>query len=738
MSERRFGLIGLRQSVVLGGVALSLGLSVASCASGGSSSDTQTAGTGGSDATGTGGTAAGSGGTSTTGGKGGTSSTGGKSGSAGTGASAGGGAGGGTGGTTGGSGGATGGSGGNKAGSGGTTGGSSGSGTGGTTGGSGGGKGGASGSTTGGSGGSTGGSGGAGGDCTKNTETCNGLDDNCNNMIDEGDPGGGVDCDTGKLGECKAGTTHCIGGMIKCIQKNIAAAELCDGKDNNCDGQIDNAPFADMTGMSCDTKLKGICAAGTQTCNGGALSCKQNNQPGMEICNGLDDNCDGSTDEGSPGANQDCTVTGQPINSPCAKGKTGCGMSGQIQCIQTVMPTTETCDGIDNDCDGTVDQMLNGSPCDTGLPGVCGGPGSGTLSCVSGVGSCNAKTAVGSMTETCNNKDDNCNGQVDEGDGTTLCNASNPMATFVQTWACGSGTCTLSQCVAGHANLDSNIANGCECQTDTYAGACSNVGNGTDVAKGGTPVNVTGFVDPGAGQADWFRFNFSGVPGLGVAYHPKVTLSNDGGGAYKMDVQTDCSTVATCAPDGTTYNESANGSASSGMTWEQSFTYQAKACATPPTPCGGNNMLGCCTDPGPRIATVYVKVYRANANAALGCGTQYTVTATNQLSPVETERPDPVTTRSGFFVLSVPRYCADGGMMKRTSRGAPKSTSAPFVPSFARTCSTAWNCCTTAVDLICLFGIGTTLKQIFVVGTTLCTVSQYVSPPGKSPFGPVH
>jgi hypothetical protein len=71
------------------------------------------------------------------------------------------------------------------------------------------------------------------------TESCNGIDDNCNGQTDEGNPGGDVSCETGSLGVCSAGTKKCEGGEIVCIQDVPRSDEICDGKDNNCDGQTD-------------------------------------------------------------------------------------------------------------------------------------------------------------------------------------------------------------------------------------------------------------------------------------------------------------------------------------------------------------------------------------------------------------------------------------------------------------------------------------------------------------------
>lgn len=73
--------------------------------------------------------------------------------------------------------------------------------------------------------------------------------------------------------------------------------------------------------------------------------------------------------------------------------------------------TDEACDGVDNDCDGTIDEDVPGTgiPCDTGLPGECQ---DGATTCTGGVFSCTSLLA--SVPETCDGEDNDCDGQVDE------------------------------------------------------------------------------------------------------------------------------------------------------------------------------------------------------------------------------------------------------------------------------------------------------------------------------------
>ncbi|MGC8812006.1 MAG: MopE-related protein [Candidatus Aenigmatarchaeota archaeon] len=79
---------------------------------------------------------------------------------------------------------------------------------------------------------------------------------------------------------------------------NPGAMELCNAVDDNCDGVIDNFSESCYTGPP-ETLNKGICKAGTKTCVNGVWSaCTDEVTPKSETCNGRDDDCDGSVDEG--------------------------------------------------------------------------------------------------------------------------------------------------------------------------------------------------------------------------------------------------------------------------------------------------------------------------------------------------------------------------------------------------------------------------------------------------------
>ena len=233
------------------------------------------------------------------------------------------------------------------------------------------------------------------------TEVCDGKDNNCNGQVDENDPGGGGQCTVpGQKGECAKGTTHCVNGVLACVQNRQPTAEICDGFDNDCDGVVDNG----LT-RPCSNK----CGTGTETCAAGKWVNCNVKQPSVELCNGLDDDCDGVIDNGDPGGGKSCQV---PAGSgACGVGTTHC-VNGKIECVANETPKAEECNGLDDDCDGVIDNGNpgGGQPCATGKPGICA---VGTTQCKDGKLECIPDRQP--EPEVCDGIDNNCDGRVDEG-----------------------------------------------------------------------------------------------------------------------------------------------------------------------------------------------------------------------------------------------------------------------------------------------------------------------------------
>jgi hypothetical protein len=260
-------------------------------------------------------------------------------------------------------------------------------------------------------------------------EKCNFKDDDCDKIIDEGNPEGGVECGE-SAGECVAGIKICMHiGMkaeVRCYQKKYPVGELCDGKDNDCDGLTDEK-FPDL-GLPCDGADSDKCAYGTYTCTSDKLGIECVNELPQnipELCDSIDNDCNGIIDDG-------IDYGGIPVGAEC-DGTGECG-KGIVECTSdktTVTCSTnpngsnsqavqEICDSLDNDCDGVLDNGLNyhGIP----LKGACKGYGE----CGYGWVICSKTTKKVTCTtnpdglypqdtkEICDSKDNDCDGHTDE------------------------------------------------------------------------------------------------------------------------------------------------------------------------------------------------------------------------------------------------------------------------------------------------------------------------------------
>jgi hypothetical protein len=74
------------------------------------------------------------------------------------------------------------------------------------------------------------------------SELCNGLDDDCDGTPDDGPIESGRACGDAGFGECSAGTTACLGGKLECLSNNVPVPDVCDSLDNNCNGKVDEQP----------------------------------------------------------------------------------------------------------------------------------------------------------------------------------------------------------------------------------------------------------------------------------------------------------------------------------------------------------------------------------------------------------------------------------------------------------------------------------------------------------------
>jgi alpha-tubulin suppressor-like RCC1 family protein len=306
-------------------------------------------------------------------------------------------------------------------------------------------------------------------------EICDNKDNDCDGQTDEGLSSIAITCG---IGECtRTGNKTCTNGAwVNSCTSGAPLPETCDNKDNNCDGAIDNGLTRPTT---CGA---GVClSTGTETCSAGLWG---NNTctvklPVAETCNNIDDDCDGIIDN--------------DLTRPTACGAGACLSAGTETCSAGLwgnntctvkLPVAETCNNIDDDCDGIIDNDLT-------RPTACGAGAclsAGTETCSAGLWGSNTCTAKLPVAETCNNIDDDCDGAIDNGlTRPTACGAGACSSAGTETCSAGlwgNNTCTVKLPVAETCNnidddCDGTIDNDLTRPTACGAGACSSAGTET-------------------------------------------------------------------------------------------------------------------------------------------------------------------------------------------------------------------------------------------------------------------
>jgi len=300
-------------------------------------------------------------------------------------------------------------------------------------------------------------------------ELCDGIDNDCDGLLDDEDPdtvGSSswyADIDGDGYGDPDAAVESCdppsgtVADSSDCddavAMVNPAAAEVCDGVDNDCDGLLDDDDdslvgagswYADNDGdgfgdaadvtVSCEAPAGAV--ADSSDCDDGAAAV---NPDAVEVCDGVDNDCDGAVDDDDSSlvgattwyADVDSDGYGDAASSSDACFQPSGFVADSTDCDDRDTTTSpgaeEICDGVDNDCDGLVDDdddSLVGAPiwyADVDVDGY-GDLSSRSVACsqpsgyVADATDCDDLDSVANpgASELCDGVDNDCNGDVDE------------------------------------------------------------------------------------------------------------------------------------------------------------------------------------------------------------------------------------------------------------------------------------------------------------------------------------
>ncbi len=325
-------------------------------------------------------------------------------------------------------------------------------------------------------------------------DVCDARDNDCSGATADGsaEPWFGQACDGADPDLCLEGTRSCAAGAQTCTDLTAGTVDSCDGLDNDCNPATADGSAEPWLGQACDGADSDLCLEGTRSCAAGAQTCTDLTAGTVDSCDGLDNDCNPATADGSaePWLGQACDGADSDL---CLEGAQSCAAGAQT-CTDLTAGTVDSCDGLDNDCnpataDGSAEPWL-GQACDGPDAGACL---EGVQVCATGQVACT--DATGDDLEVCDGLDNDCDTQIDDG---------------LTADADGDGHNSLGSC-ASPADCDDGNPAIWQCNTPVSA---------TPVTIGAGPASVT-FTEIVAGgdtTVDVTQCDLEQLDGLALAY----------------------------------------------------------------------------------------------------------------------------------------------------------------------------------------------------------------------------
>ncbi len=370
------------------------------------------------------------------------------------------------------------------------------------------------------------------------------------------------------FGTCEGERMCTSEGLTECSAA-APKAEACNGLDDNCDGVVDPPDSAQCISYFLDNDGDGygigigecLCQKPSPKhvtlggdCDDSSISV---NPSKPEVCNFIDDNCDGVVDESYAtgcevmffDGDNDGVGDSTKTDCRCREGDQWVKKGGDCDDTNPLIVSggDEICDGIDNDCDNIIDEegAVGCQPYYLDQDGDGYGLSDQYKCLCKPVGDYKVKKGGDcddtdydihpTVVELCDGKDNDCDGSIDEEEALTSCGV-----VANGTVACQDGGCVVTSCTSGYFDLNGSYADGCECtlgQGEVLAQSCDTATSVGEFGDNGTSTMATGRIVP-VGDIDWYKFRAVDSPDTNNCdrFHVRVRFLQNPNNAYLFDV----------------------------------------------------------------------------------------------------------------------------------------------------------------------------------------------------------